>query len=225
MADDVPQTTDVGHMNDQSDADSGIGTGSNQTTPSQSSLTTPSNSEMNTPVLSPTASGASANGNFPFPPEALNARLPSQMSHESTSSAMETDSIPDTPLIHPADNPAGTARSTTTTTTASPPTKTGLPQMNRDGFFVSPEPTHPRTNQIFVRNYNGKVERFEISETASVTDLRKMVHNKMGVPPSQQRLNYQGRELQDGKSLASYGVRDLSEMNLLGRLRGGSEIQ
>ena len=98
---------------------------------------------------------------------------------------------------------------------------TAAPQMNPHASYIPPEPHGPKTIQIFVKNFNGKSERFEIRANASVGDLKKLIHDKMGVPPSQQRLNYQGREFQDGNSLQSYGVKEMSTINLLGRLRGG----
>ena len=70
MAEDQAMTTDLGNEGDARDSDSGIGTGSCQSTPSQSVSSTPSQSEMNTPILSPEAAPGPQES-FTFPPEAL----------------------------------------------------------------------------------------------------------------------------------------------------------
>ncbi|GFO44765.1 ubiquitin [Plakobranchus ocellatus] len=97
------------------------------------------------------------------------------------------------------------------------------PQMNSQGFYIH-EPPAKRTMQIFVRNFNGKIERLEILENASVEDLKTLIHNKIGTPPSQQRLVYQSREMVGRDSLTSYGVQNLSEIQISGRLRGGLAV-
>ena len=69
MAENVPQTTDAGPVEDVRDTDSGIDPGSAQSTPSQSVDSTPSSSERSTPVLSP--SNPETSESFSFPPEAF----------------------------------------------------------------------------------------------------------------------------------------------------------
>ena len=128
------------------------------------------------------------------------------------------------------------------------PPAPACPQMDNQGFYRAPDPprmtrqgfsrppsapqmtrpgsSRPRdppssTIEIFIRNFNGELKRFQISQDANVEDLTKMIHEQMGIPPSQQRLVYQGKEFRAGNSLQSYSVRNLSEISLLGRLRGG----
>ncbi|RUS86874.1 hypothetical protein EGW08_005353 [Elysia chlorotica] len=223
MADNALQTTGEGegHLADVADSDSGIGSESSCSTPSQSVGSTPdqsvagtpSGSEMSTPVLSPAVPDSTAS--FVFPPGAFGHQQDATTGREKQQSAMDVDF---TQLIRPATATAtATPTPTPTKTTA---TTTTFPQMDRSGFFVQPDPPRPQM-QIFVRNFNGQLQQFQINQDASVTDLKKMIHNKMGVPPSQQRLVYQGKEFTDGTRLEFYGVQSLSEINLLGRLRGG----
>ena len=46
------------------------------------------------------------------------------------------------------------------------------------------------------------------------------IQSTEGIPPDQQRLVFAGRMIQDGHSLASYGVRNGSTVHLVLRLRG-----
>ena len=117
--------------------------------------------------------------------------------------------------------PESTTRSSPAARNTPANRSTAATETTRHASYIPPEPHGPKTIQIFVTNFNGKSERFEIRANASVKDLQKLIHDKVGVPPSQQRLVYQGREFQDGNSLQSYGVKDMSTINLLGRLRGG----
>lgn len=277
-----PETTgvDEGQGQDVPDSDSGIGTGTPQSTPSQSESSTPNQSEMSTPTLSPRAPEG-ATEPFSFPPDVLSGLQISQTdatkTQESVPRPMETDSAQQQSEQHPPPyDPSGATATSAQqmeepgsyqapepyTPQPQPPsstinvgpataTRTAVPQMDRQGFYRTPQPqphsaptstpsvppmerrgvsqrpdppcsTQPNEIQIFIKNFNGKTEAFRIRADASVVDLKKLVHNKMGVPPAQQRLNYEGRDLQDGNSLLDYGVRNLSTLNLLGRLRGGA---
>lgn len=86
---------------------------------------------------------------------------------------------------------------------------------------VNPEPPRPQQFKIHVRNVDGKTHNFTVQTTTLVQALRKMIQQQIGIPPDQQVLTFAGHNLQDGRTLDSYGIKEDSVVHLTGRLRGG----
>lgn len=76
--------------------------------------------------------------------------------------------------------------------------------------------------QIFVRNLNGKSLAIMVSPSDTVESLKAKVEEREGLPASEQRLLYGGKQLEPGRILADYGVQKESTLHLVLRLRGGS---
>jgi len=75
--------------------------------------------------------------------------------------------------------------------------------------------------QIFVKNLLGKSITIQISPRDTVENLRAKVYAKEDIPPAEQRLLYQGKQLEDGHQLLDYNVEKESTLHLVLRLRGG----
>ena len=61
-----------------------------------------------------------------------------------------------------------------------------------------------------------------IRPTDLVEQLRAAIQDAQGIPPGQQRLIFANTVMEDGHSLASYGVRNVGDtVHLVLRLRGG----
>ncbi|KAJ8005672.1 hypothetical protein DPEC_G00120360 [Dallia pectoralis] len=80
--------------------------------------------------------------------------------------------------------------------------------------------TAPPT-QVFLKNEKGQTHTYEVEPGETVTKFKAKVENKEGVQVDQQRLIHEGRQLEDGKKLEDYGIRNHSTIQLTLRLRGG----
>ena len=77
-------------------------------------------------------------------------------------------------------------------------------------------------NQFFVKTLTGKTITFESLTTESlVEDLKLAILDREGIPLEQQRLIFNGKQMDDKKTLGFYNVQNCSTCHLVLRLRGG----
>ncbi|PMD48869.1 ubiquitin like protein, partial [Hyaloscypha variabilis F] len=76
---------------------------------------------------------------------------------------------------------------------------------------------------IFVKIFTGKrinVPLKEIEIDSSIRYLRQLIQDKVGISIDQQRLVFEGRQLDPAKDLEDYGIRDGSTLQLIILSRG-----
>ncbi|XP_023689131.2 polyubiquitin-like [Paramormyrops kingsleyae] len=91
----------------------------------------------------------------------------------------------------------------------------------RSGSTVIVLVTEPGPIQVFLKTVNGTIHTYEITPGETVSEFKRKVFNKERVPVDQQRLIYEGRQMEDGKKLEDYDVTNESTIFLTLRLRGG----
>jgi large subunit ribosomal protein L40e len=70
-------------------------------------------------------------------------------------------------------------------------------------------PTAPPRHhfQVFVKTLTGKSITVTVSPTDPVSTLKVLIFTKTGIPPADQRINYNGKHLADHANIAAYCIR------------------
>lgn len=78
------------------------------------------------------------------------------------------------------------------------------------------------SNNIAIKNLEGKTIMLHgVEPTDTGLAVKTLYAEKQGVPINEQRLVHGGREIEDDKALAEYGVKANSTLYLVLKLRGG----
>ena len=74
---------------------------------------------------------------------------------------------------------------------------------------------------MHVKTLTGKTITVEQTESQTIADLKQTIQDREGIPPDQQHLICNGRQLEDNKTLDEYNITDTSTIHMVLRLRGG----
>jgi len=75
--------------------------------------------------------------------------------------------------------------------------------------------------QFFVKTLSGKSITMSLNPDMLVRDVKQKVFEVEQIPIEQQRLVYQGKQLEDNMQLKNYDIADNACLHLVLRLRGG----
>ena len=85
----------------------------------------------------------------------------------------------------------------------------------------APGETDDHKIRLFVSTLTGRtVELVGVAQSARIADVKRMVHDQVGVPPVHQGMLFAGQELEDDRRLSEYPqIQDQSTIDLVLRLR------
>jgi hypothetical protein len=74
--------------------------------------------------------------------------------------------------------------------------------------------------QIFIKSLTGKTINVDVEPSSTTEELKQKITEIENMPAEQQSLIFSSMRLEDGRTLASYGILKESTVHLVGRLRG-----
>lgn len=77
------------------------------------------------------------------------------------------------------------------------------------------------SKSVFIKTLSGKTIPMDVNDSDTIGTIKQRIFEKEGIPVDQQRLVFNGKQLEDGMTIGSYGIESESNIHLVLRLKGG----